>query len=162
MEFLAATIIEAACQDEDCTRSLEAFARAIRFDPSDVVALGATAAEVLARSAPEFFDGRDGTAAFVYGLMVGHRLASPHLLPERSLWAAADAVGERGRCAVIADHCDLGAVGTVERRCSDTLLGEGADTRVRTFYESLFEIGLAVSLAVYLDSARIATARTLG
>ena len=67
------------------------------------------------------------------------------------LAAAVDTVQERGRHAVIADHCDLASVARLETVYSDALvesMAVAADEReaLRSPVTRIFEAGLAVGL----------------
>jgi hypothetical protein len=94
-----------------------------------------------------------GGEAFTAGFLIGiHLQEGPR--PDAALLAAAvDAVQERGRHAVIADHCDLASVARLETVYSDALVQSMAvadDEReaLRSPVTRIFEAGLAVGLEV--------------
>jgi hypothetical protein len=96
-----------------------------------------------------------GGEAFTAGFLIGVHLAPPDeagLDPAaRDLSRAVDAVQERGRHAVIADHCDLASVARLETLYAAALVqsmdvhGLDGDT-LRTPVTQIFEAGLAVGL----------------
>ena len=96
-----------------------------------------------------------GGEAFTAGFLIGAHLAprpSARVSETRSrLSRAVDAVQERGRHAVIADHCDLVSVARLETVYADALVASMgvADTdgaEWRTPVTQIFEAGLAVGL----------------
>jgi hypothetical protein len=96
-----------------------------------------------------------GGEAFTAGFLIGVHLPDPpRVLPDR-LGRAVDAVQERGRQAVIADHCDLSSVAHLETVYADALLEsmevEGRHDELLAPVTRIFEAGLAVGLAVGSD-----------
>mgnify|MGYP000129576945 CR=1 FL=1 len=104
-----------------------------------------------------------GGEAFTAGFLVGAHLeprddACVEALQGR-LSRAVDAVQERGRHAVIADHCDLASVARVETVYADALVESLGDPEVdgeelRGSLTRIFEAGLAVGLALRGGGAR--------
>lgn len=100
-----------------------------------------------------------GAEAFTAGFLIGiHLREGSRLQPER-LSAALDAVQERGRHAVIADHCDLASVAHVETVYSDALVeslmvAEDEREALRSPATRLFEVGLAVGLELGSGGSR--------
>ncbi|MDQ3067589.1 MAG: hypothetical protein M3R12_10640 [Actinomycetota bacterium] len=96
-----------------------------------------------------------GGEAFTAGFLIGvHLPAPPRPDPER-LAAAVDAVQERGRHAVIADHCDLASVAQLETVYAGALLEsmaiDGRDADLLSPVTRIFEAGLAVGLELSSD-----------
>jgi hypothetical protein len=94
----------------------------------------------------------DLTASFLTGFYFGicvHEGASPRAAaPDATLAAALAAVTARGCQAIIADHCDLAAVASVETSVADAICeDEAVDETVRALVVRLFELGLATGLA---------------
>jgi hypothetical protein len=92
-----------------------------------------------------------GGEAFTAGFLIGIHLREQPRLDAALLTAAVDVVQERGRHAVIADHCDLSSVAWLETVYSDALVESMAvGTREREALRSpvtrIFEAGLAVGL----------------
>lgn len=92
-----------------------------------------------------------GGEAFTAGFLIGVHLREEPQLEATLLPAAVDAVQERGRHAVIADHCDLSSVARLETVYSDALvesMAVGVDEReaLRAPVTRIFEAGLAVGL----------------
>jgi hypothetical protein len=92
-----------------------------------------------------------GGEAFTAGFLIGVHLPGEPRLESHRLGAAVDAVQERGRHAVIADHCDLASVARLETAYSDALVESMAvAAREREVLRSpvtrIFEAGLAVGL----------------
>lgn len=97
----------------------------------------------------------NGAEAFAAGLLIGLYLPPG---PRRhdaggSLPAAVESVRERGRHAIIADHCDLGAVASFETVYAASLvealgLGEEERTALLEPFTRLFESGLATGLVL--------------
>ena len=92
-----------------------------------------------------------GGEAFTAGFLIGVHLHE-HPVPEPAkLTAADDVVQERGRHAVIADHCDLASVARIEDLYAAALV-ESLDVpdvdadALRTPLTRIFEAGLAVGL----------------
>jgi hypothetical protein len=92
-----------------------------------------------------------GGEAFTAGFLIGVHLREG-LVPEPAkLTAAVDLVQERGRHAVIADHCDLASVARVEDVYAGALV-ESLDVadadvdQLRSPLTRIFEAGLAVGL----------------
>lgn len=93
-----------------------------------------------------------GREAFTGAFLIGVHLPPerPDGAPER-LASAVDAVQERGRHAVIADHCDLAAVARLETVYADALVesmprSEAERDALRLPLTRIFEAGLAVGL----------------
>ena len=84
----------------------------------------------------------------------------------RLCWrAAVDAVQERGRHAVIADHCDLASVARLETVYSDALVesmavAEEEREALRSPVTRIFEAGLAVGLELGSGGATASSARS--
>ena len=92
-----------------------------------------------------------GGEAFTAGFLIGVHLRDEPRLEAALLGAAVDAVQQRGRHAVIADHCDLAGVAKLETVYSDALVDSmvlGAPERdaLRSPVTRIFEAGLAVGL----------------
>jgi len=90
-----------------------------------------------------------GGEAFTAGFLIGVHLREPPQLEAALLGAAVDAVQERGRHAVIADHCDLASVGRLETVYSAALVesmavAEDEREALRSPVTRIFEAGLAV------------------
>lgn len=96
-----------------------------------------------------------GGEAFTAGFLVGAHLPAGEeesVVPTQSLRAAAAAVQERGRHAVIADHCDLESVARLETVYAGQLVetldvAAGEREGLRAPLTRIFEAGLAVGLA---------------
>ena len=92
-----------------------------------------------------------GGEAFTAGFLIGVHLHG-HPIPEAArLTAAVDMVQERGRHAVIADHCDLASVARVEDVYAGALvesldIAEVDGDQLRSPLTRIFEAGLAVGL----------------
>jgi hypothetical protein len=96
-----------------------------------------------------------GGEAFTAGFLIGVHLGPPPGACVESTQArlsrAVDAVQERGRHAVIADHCDLASVARLETVYADALV-ESMDVpdadgeALRSPVTAIFEAGLAVGL----------------
>jgi hypothetical protein len=92
-----------------------------------------------------------GGEAFTAGFLIGVHLHERPTPEAALLTAAADMVQERGRHAVIADHCDLASVARVENVYAEALVESldvaDADTDLlRSPLTRIFEAGLAVGL----------------
>ena len=92
-----------------------------------------------------------GGEAFTAGFLIGVHLPDEPSLDADLLGAAVDAVQERGRHAVIADHCDLAGVARLETVYSDALVESmqvdaGEREALRSPVTRIFEAGLAVGL----------------
>jgi hypothetical protein len=98
-----------------------------------------------------------GGEAFTAGFLIGAHLAAPGE-PEAAgaparLSRSVDSVQERGRHAVIADHCDLAGVARVETVYAEALV-ESLDApaadgpALRASLTRLFEAGLAVGVGL--------------
>jgi hypothetical protein len=93
-----------------------------------------------------------GREAFTGAFLIGvHLPPKPPLRSPARLAAAVDVVQERGRHAVIADHCDLASVARLETVYADALvqsmpLGEAERDALRLPLTRIFEAGLAVGL----------------
>jgi hypothetical protein len=97
-----------------------------------------------------------GGEAFTAGFLIGvHLHEHPDSKPAK-LTAAVDLVQERGRHAVIADHCDLASVARVEDVYTgalvESLAGDADGDELRSPLTRIFEAGLAVG--VELGSGR--------
>ena len=92
-----------------------------------------------------------GGEAFTAGFLIGVHLHE-RLVPEPAkLTAAVDLVQERGRHAVIADHCDLASVARLEDVYAGALVESLAVAdpdghQLRSPLTRIFEAGLAVGL----------------
>lgn len=97
-----------------------------------------------------------GGEAFTAGFLIGVHLREEPRLQADLLTAAVDVVQERGRHAVIADHCDLTSVARLEAVYSDALAesmavaGEEREV-LRAPVTRIFEAGLAVGLELGSD-----------
>jgi hypothetical protein len=104
-----------------------------------------------------------GGEAFTAGFLIGvHLRERPDAEPER-LTAAVDMVQERGRHAVIADHCDLASVARVEDVYAGALvesldIAEADADVLRSPLTRIFEAGLAVGLELSSSRDRNAAA----
>lgn len=92
-----------------------------------------------------------GGEAFTAGFLIAVHLPETPRLDADLLAAAVDAVQERGRHAVIADHCDLASVARLETVYSDALVesmavAAGERESLRSPVTRIFEAGLAVGL----------------
>ena len=92
-----------------------------------------------------------GGEAFTAGFLIGVHLREDFVPEPAKLTAAVDLVQERGRHAVIADHCDLASVARVEDVYAGALV-ESLDVadadvdQLRSPLTRIFEAGLAVGL----------------
>ena len=91
--------------------------------------------------------------AFTAGFLIGAHVARDNRAAPERLAAAVDLVQERGRHAVIADHCDLTSVARLETVYSEALvesIGVAPTEReeLRAPVTRVFEAGLAVGLEV--------------
>jgi hypothetical protein len=89
--------------------------------------------------------------AFTAGFLIGVHLGGAPRAEPRRLSFAVDHVQERGRHAVIADHCDLASVARLETVYSEALVESmsrtGADQEeLLSPVTRVFETGLAVGL----------------
>jgi hypothetical protein len=105
-----------------------------------------------------------GGEAFTAGFLIGVHLREGGPAPEpKRLTAAVDAVQERGRHAVIADHCDLASVARVENVYAGALV-ESLDVpdadgeQLRSPLTRIFEAGLAVGVELGSGGGRDAAA----
>jgi hypothetical protein len=92
-----------------------------------------------------------GGEAFTAGFLIGVHVREQPQLEAARLAPAVDAVQERGRHAVIADHCDLASVAQLETVYSDALVesmavAEAEREALRSPVTRIFEAGLAVGL----------------
>jgi hypothetical protein len=92
-----------------------------------------------------------GGEAFTAGFLIGVHVREETRLDAALLTAAVDAVQERGRHAVIADHCDLASVARLETVYSNALVESMAVAdeereALRAPVTRIFEAGLAVGL----------------
>ena len=92
-----------------------------------------------------------GGEAFTAGFLIGVHLHERPVPEPAKLTAAVDLVQERGRHAVIADHCDLASVAKIEDVYSGALVESLADAdsdgdQLRSPLTRIFEAGLAVGL----------------
>lgn len=105
------------------------------------------------RGAVVAYGGEAFTAGFLIGAHVEPRDGACVSETQARLSRAVDAVQERGRHAVIADHCDLASVARLENVYADALVesldaaGEDRET-LRAPVTQIFEAGLAVGLAL--------------
>ncbi len=98
-----------------------------------------------------------GGEAFTAGFLIGVHLNDEPRLEATLLGVAVDAVQERGRHAVIADHCDLASVARLETVYSDALVqsmavAEEEREALRSPVTRIFEAGLAVGIELGSDS----------
>ena len=98
----------------------------------------------------EGLSSREGATAFLVGLLSGicmtSALTHASAEPAAALTAALSAVADQGRHTVIARHCDLSAVATIELTVADEL-GAGHTDTARAV-GCLYETGLATGLAL--------------
>ena len=92
-----------------------------------------------------------GGEAFTAGFLIGVHLREEPRVQVAQLATAVDTVQERGRHAVIADHCDLASVARLETLYSDSLVesmevAEEEREVLRAPVTRIFEAGLAVGL----------------
>ena len=92
-----------------------------------------------------------GGEAFTAGFLIGVHLHERPVPEPAKLTAAVDLVQQRGRHAVIADHCDLASVARIEDVYAGALVESldvaGADSdELRSPLTRIFEAGLAVGL----------------
>ena len=92
-----------------------------------------------------------GGEAFTAGFLIGVHLHERPVPEPAKLTAAVDLVQERGRHAVIADHCDLASVARIEDVYAGALVESLADAdadgdELRSPLTRIFEAGLAVGL----------------
>ncbi|HUQ22835.1 MAG TPA: hypothetical protein VM049_07440 [Gaiellaceae bacterium] len=100
-----------------------------------------------------------GGEAFTAGFLIGIHVREEPTLEADLVAVAVDAVQERGRHAVIADHCDLASVARLETVYSDALVESMAVAEVdrealRSPVTRIFEAGLAVGLELGSGSER--------
>ena len=92
-----------------------------------------------------------GGEAFTAGFLIGVHLHEHPALEPAKLTAAVDVVQERGRHAVIADHCDLASVARIEDAYAGALVesldvADAEGEELRSPLTRIFEAGLAVGL----------------
>jgi hypothetical protein len=92
-----------------------------------------------------------GGEAFTAGFLIGVHLHERPVPEPAKLTAAVDLVQERGRHAVIADHCDLASVARVEDVYAGALVesldvADADSDELRSPLTRIFEAGLAVGL----------------
>ena len=95
-----------------------------------------------------------GGEAFTAGFLIGAHVSGPAGLcgaaTQSRLSLAVDTVQERGRHAVIAEHCDLASVARLETVYADALVGSmgdvGEPAALVAPVTRIFEAGLAVGL----------------
>ena len=92
-----------------------------------------------------------GGEAFTAGFLIGVHLHEPPVPEPAKLTAAVDLVQERGRHAVIADHCDLASVAQIEDAYAGALVesldvADADGDELRSPLTRIFEAGLAVGL----------------
>ena len=104
----------------------------------------AIAVELATRIAPEE-QVSDGATAALCGLLTGARLADAGGRIPDALPAAVETVRVLGRSRVIATHCDLGGVASLERALEQGFGSPGGPQRDTLL--QLFELGLAIGLA---------------
>jgi hypothetical protein len=131
----------------------------IEWDYLGWLALG-VAEEVLREEEPDTAGEPDGTVvafcaeAFTAGFLIGSFLPPAAVPRGRLLPLAVDNVQQRGRHAVIADHCDLSSVARLETMYSaalvESLPAREEDDRnaLRQPVTRIFESGLATGLAL--------------
>lgn len=131
----------------------------IEWDYLSWLALG-VAEEVLGRSTdalPEAL--ANGAEAFTAGLLIGvhlpERREQPDDLGLRVPWAV-DEVRDRGRHAIIAEHCDLETITALEKVYASALvealqLPERRMTGLEAAFTRLLESGLATGLVLVAD-----------
>jgi hypothetical protein len=106
------------------------------------------------RGAVVAYGGEAFTAGFLIGAHVAGAEGAGGGTTQGRLSRAADAVQERGRHAVIADHCDLAGVARLETVYAAALVEsiDGAGETLRVPLTQAFEAGLAVGLALAAGS----------
>jgi hypothetical protein len=92
-----------------------------------------------------------GGEAFTAGFLIGVHLHGRAVSEPAKMTAAVDLVQERGRHAVIAEHCDLASVARLEDVYAGALvesltLADPDGDRLRSPLTRIFEAGLAVGL----------------
>ena len=92
-----------------------------------------------------------GGEAFTAGFLIGVHLHERPVPEPAKLTAAVDLVQERGRHAVIADHCDLASVARIEDVYAGALVesldvADADGDELRSPLTRIFEAGLAVGL----------------
>jgi hypothetical protein len=102
------------------------------------------------------YGGEAFTAGFLIGAHVGAEENARDGTAQARLSRAVDAVQERGRHAVIADHCDLASVARLESVYADALVesldgSDGDGEELRRPVTRIFEAGLAVGLELGRD-----------
>jgi hypothetical protein len=123
----------------------------IEWDYLSWLALDASAAVLGERGEQRGIVVSYAAEAFTAGFLIGvHVVREARPEPER-LGVAVDLVQERGRHAVIADHCDLAGVAQLETVYSQALVesiavAEGEREELRAPLTRVFEAGLAVGL----------------
>jgi hypothetical protein len=101
------------------------------------------------------YGGEAFTAGFLIGAHMGPR-GEACVSETQSLSRAVDAVQERGRHAVIADHCDLESVARLETVYAESLvesMSVGDPEALRGPVTSILEAGLAVGLELRSEQA---------
>lgn len=103
------------------------------------------------RGAVVAFGGEAFTAGFLIGAHVREPTGDPRPGTQAALSRAVEEVRERGRHAVIADHCDLASVARLETVYAEALVdsmgGAGVDRNaLEKPVTRIFEAGLAVGL----------------
>jgi hypothetical protein len=104
-----------------------------------------------------------GGEAFTAGFLIGVHLPERPVAEPARLTEAVDLVQERGRHAVIADHCDLASVARVEDVYAGALVesldvAEADGDELRSPLTRIFEAGLAVGLELGSGGERDAAA----
>ena len=130
-----------------------AWLRELGLDPNVIIFTARCAvAGVLTRLPATEPVGDRATAAFLAGFLCGlsvyERQATFAADAVDAIARAARAVSERGRHAIIAEHCDLSAVASLENAFAAEL-ADDLDEReqVRPLLVYLYECGLAIGLA---------------
>ena len=100
-----------------------------------------------------------GGEAFTAGFLIGVHLHERPSAEPAKLPAAVELVQERGRHAVIADHCDLASVARIEDVYSGALVesldvADADGDELRSPLTRIFEAGLAVGLLLGSGSGR--------
>jgi len=127
--------------------------RGLGFDPELVIFTARCAVSgVLTRLPAAEPVGDRATAAFVAGFLCGVSVHEGQATCAQDaadvIAGAARAVAERGRHAIIADHCDLSATSSLENAFADELsAGLDESDQVRPVLLYLYECGLAIGLA---------------
>jgi hypothetical protein len=125
------------------------------LDWDELAAVAREAAEAVLGTEPALvvsYGGEAFTAGFLIAAYLPERTDACVYQTQSPLATAADAVQERGRHAVIADHCDLESVARLETVYAGQLVesmdvAAGEREALRAPLTRIFEAGLAVGLA---------------